>query len=326
MTSLNFDRCLDAVNHASPGSADTLRGLLNQHFHATPHGRIPEWDEALARLPAITSGDIEFGTNAVTIGHEQELNVNPGIFAESLKAFEPWRKGPFQLFDTFIDTEWRSDLKWARLQPHLTPLAGRRILDIGCGNGYYLLRMLGEGAELALGVDPTLLFLYQFEAVTRFCAQPPNAYILPLRGEQLPAFGTFDTVFSLGVLYHRRAPFEHLAELHSFLRPGGELVLETLIVEGDETTVLMPRERYAMMNNVWFLPSPDALSIWLARAGFTNIRTVDVTRTTADEQRATDWMTFQSLPDFLDPNDPSRTAEGLPAPTRAILVAEKPAA
>lgn len=102
------------------------------------------------------------------------------------------------------------------------------------------------------------------------------------------------------------------------------MVLESLIIDGDRDTVLIPKDRYAKMANVWFLPSTDALELWLYRAGFREIRTIDVTRTSTDEQRATSWMTFQSLSDFLDPNDPGLTAEGLPAPQRAILIAQKP--
>ncbi|MCK5863518.1 MAG: DUF1698 domain-containing protein, partial [Marinobacter adhaerens] len=51
---------------------------------------------------------------------------------------------------------------------------------------------------------------------------------------------------------------------------------------------------------------------------------VDVTPTTTDEQRSTDWMRFNSLQDFLDPNDPSKTVEGYPGPLRATVIAEKP--
>nr|WP_169730591.1 DUF1698 domain-containing protein [Carnimonas nigrificans] len=43
----------------------------------------------------------------------------------------------------------------------------------------------------------------------------------------------------------------------------------------------------------------------------------------ADEQRSTEWMTFQSLKDFLDPEDQHKTIEGYPAPRRALLVATR---
>ena len=66
--------------------------------------------------------------------------------------------------------------------------------------------------------------------------------VLPLALEDLPPGMTgFDTLFSMGVLYHRRAPLGHLRDLRRLLRPGGELVLETLVVEGDAGDVLVPR-------------------------------------------------------------------------------------
>jgi tRNA (mo5U34)-methyltransferase len=104
----------------------------------------------------------------------------------------------------------------------------------------------------------------------------------------------------------------------------GELVLETLVIEGDDRQILMPKHRYAKMRNVWFIPSCDALALWLKRCNFENVRCVDINLTTTQEQRATDWMHFESLADFLDPGDPGKTIEGYPAPRRAVFVATKP--
>jgi tRNA (mo5U34)-methyltransferase len=243
--------------------------------------------------------------------------------AQALMGLHPWRKGPFDIFGVTIDCEWRSDWKWQRLLPHLTPLAGRRVLDVGCGSGYHAWRMLGEGASWVLGIDPTLLYLHQFLVIKRYLPASP-VWFAPLKMEELPAgLGVFDTVFSMGVLYHRRDPMMHLNELAGALRAGGELVLETLVVEGDENTLLVPEDRYAAMRNVWFLPSVPMLERWVRRAGFRRVRCVDVSLTTTQEQRSTDWMRFQSLADFLDPADNRRTCEGYPAPRRALVLAEK---
>ena len=175
-----------------------------------------------------------------------------------------------------------------------------------------------------VGIDPTILFLVQYLAVRRFAPSSP-VWFLPLRMEELPTqTENFDTVFSMGVLYHRRSPLDHLLELKAVLSEGGELVLETLVVEGDAQTVLMPEDRYAAMRNVFFLPSVAMLERWLQRCGFVDIRCVDESNTTVEEQRATDWMRFQSLPDFLDADDPALTREGYPAPRRAVFIARKP--
>jgi tRNA (mo5U34)-methyltransferase len=84
----------------------------------------------------------------------------------------------------------------------------------------------------------------------------------------------------------------------------------------------MPEDRYAMMRNVWFLPSTETLLLWLRRAGFSKARVVDRARTTTDEQRQTEWMAFNSLSDFLEPGCPEKTVEGYPAPLRAVVIAE----
>ena len=234
----------------------------------------------------------------------------------------PWRKGPFYLHDIHIDTEWRSDWKWDRVVPHIAPLKNRQVLDVGCGSGYHMWRMLGEDASGVYGIDPTQLFLIQFQAIKHFIGQR-NIHFLPLGIEDMQPLKAFDTVFSMGVLYHRKDPMQFLTQLKDQLRKGGELVLETLVVDGDETTVLMAGERYAQMRNVWFLPSAKALMVWLERLGFENIRVVDINHTTLDEQRSTEWMETQSLKDFLDPADITRTIEGYPAPQRAVIVANK---
>ena len=185
-------------------------------------------------------------------------------------------------------------------------------------------RMLGEGAEFVVGIDPTELFLCQFEAVRKLLGDDQRAHLLPLGIEQLPALKAFDTVFSMGVLYHRRSPLDHLWQLKDQLVSEGELVLESLVVEGDEFQCLIPGDRYAQMRNVYFIPSAKMLKVWLEKCGFVDVRIVDQAVTSLEEQRRTDWMQTDSLAEFLDPNDSTKTIEGYPAPLRAILVAKKP--
>jgi len=259
----------------------------------------------------------------IGIAADIDLDVRANL-ANDLRRLMPWRKGPISIFDISIDTEWRSDWKWRRLQEHIQPLDGRFVLDVGCGNGYFGWRMIGAGARLVLGLDPFLLYVVQHQACHHFLPQL-NSFVLPLGVEALPAeSAAFDTGFSMGVLYHRRSPFDHLYTLLEALRPGGELVLETLVIDGRDGEVLVPRGRYARMRNVWFIPSLATLHSWLQRTGFSDVRLIDVTPTTPAEQRTTPWMHFQSLPDFLDPVDPARTIEGYPAPQRAIFLATRP--
>ncbi|MBK8455048.1 MAG: tRNA 5-methoxyuridine(34)/uridine 5-oxyacetic acid(34) synthase CmoB [Thiofilum sp.] len=300
---------------------------INEVLNA-PHGKREEWLQALAQLPPSTPSIVDLNAAAIQMGQAQDLSPEQQVvLRQSLETFIPWRKGPFNLFGTYIDTEWRSDWKWQRVLPHLSDLTGRTILDVGCGSGYHLWRMRGAGAKLVIGIDPSLFFLMQFQCVRHYLPYEP-VYYLPLKSEDLPILKEgegFDTVFSMGVLYHRRSPLQHLLELKGVLRAGGELVLETLVVEGDERTVLMPEDRYGKMRNVWFIPSTALLELWLRRLGFVAIRTVDVGQTSLEEQRRTEWMRFESLADFLDPTDHNKTIEGYPAPKRAVLIAQLPA-
>ena len=183
--------------------------------------------------------------------------------------------------------------------------------------------MLGAGAKRVIGIDPTLISVMQFQLIKKMYGNDAPIDVLPVGIEQLPyGMKAFDTVFSMGVLYHRRSPIDHLLELREALKSGGELVLETLVIEGGLGDTLLPADRYAKMRNVWFLPSCETLISWLKRCGFKNIRLINVCKTTIEEQRTTEWMTFYSLPNFLDPNNPDLTCEGLPSPMRAIVIAD----
>lgn len=298
--------------------------ILAQRFHPQRHGDWQHWLEAYRSLPAVRATQLALDQDILQIGCREDCDQTERQQLEhALRQLHPWRKGPFNVFDVLIDTEWRSDCKWHRLQPYISDLDNRLVLDVGCGNGYHCWRMRAAGARLVIGIDPSLKFLLQFRMLRHYIGNVP-VHLLPLRSEDLPPnMECFDTVFSMGVLYHRRSPFDHLEELRAALRPGGELVLETLVIPGELHQVLVPRDRYAKMPNVWFLPSPDTLVSWLGRAGFSNIRLIDVSRTGVDEQRSTEWMTFQSLPDFLSA-DLAQTIEGYPPPTRAIVVATRP--
>lgn len=303
----------------------TLPAAIHQWQQHALHGEFSRWLKTLNALPDIQLSDYNL-TNQVRFGRAEDISEGEKARLEALlKQFMPWRKGPFDLFGLFLDTEWRSDWKWDRLVPHIDNLADRNILDIGCGSGYHLWRMKGEGAKLVIGIDPGQLFLMQFKAIQKYAPNElrNDVEMLPLGVDDLPTLQVFDTVFSMGVLYHRRSPVDFLSQCFNQLRPGGQLVLETLVVEGDEQTVLMPGNRYAQMRNVWFLPSTEALSRWLLRTGFRDIKVVDVTQTTTEEQRTTEWMENHSLASFLDPNDSSKTIEGYPAPLRAVMTARR---
>ncbi|QDV27080.1 tRNA 5-methoxyuridine(34)/uridine 5-oxyacetic acid(34) synthase CmoB [Aureliella helgolandensis] len=302
--------------------ANQLETLTHERFTAASHGDLPRWQQAWAALPKPAKFEMHAISDAVqVIGELSETELVE--VRERLMEFHPWRKGPFQILGTTIDTEWRSNLKWDRLASAFD-FTGKSVLDIGCGNGYYGWRMLAAGAQWVVGCDPTWLSIMQFEVLRKYADADERHFILPLKDTDLPPNPhRFDVVCSMGVLYHRTSPIDHLQTLASALKSDGELVLETLIVDSEHATVLVPADRYAKMRNVWFLPSLSMLRIWLQRTGFEEVCVVSDALTRVSEQRGTRWMRFESLVDFLDPSDCSRTLEGYPAPRRALLTARR---
>ena len=292
------------------------------------HGLMDRWIDVLDRLPQINSEAV-FCEPVVDIGNSAQIESQQrDLLEQALMEFHPWRKGPFSLFGVHIDAEWQSDMKWARLCDKIEPLSGRTVLDIGCGNGYYICRMLGQGAEYCLGLEPSQLYMAQFYVIKRFVPDLAAA-VIPIKFEEFPRAACkatnlcFDTIFSMGVLYHRKDPMNHLTDIVDCLSDRGELVLETLIIEGDSLDPFIPEGSYAKMPNVWTIPTKPLLLQMLRKAGLKNISVLSVDRTTTLEQRKTKWMQFESLEDFLDPLDQTKTIEGHPSPLRIVVSAKR---
>lgn len=302
--------------------SDALGQAVLAQGHGLKHGHLPKWENAVASLPSVADAQLTIADGMVRIEGTFKQEDQTAL-REALEGLMPWRKGPFSIGPLFIDTEWRSDWKWDRIETHIADLRGRTVLDVGCGSGYHLWRMRKAGADQVLGIDPSLLYLMQFNAIQRFACDPA-VHFLPLPMEALPeSMNVFDTVFSMGVLYHRREPSRHLSELKDALKPDGELVLETLVVPDEGDTSLMINDRYANMRNIYELPSIERLENWIAAEGFHNVRTVSVEQTSRKEQRTSEWMPSHSLAQALDAENLALTVEGYPRPLRAVVVASK---
>ncbi|MCS5591376.1 MAG: tRNA 5-methoxyuridine(34)/uridine 5-oxyacetic acid(34) synthase CmoB [Gammaproteobacteria bacterium] len=286
------------------------------------NGNVPKWSKALDLIKCETKGVARVVKPYIGI---DKVIVNQTSLAEGLSKLMPWRKGSFLIGDLCLESEWQGDMKWQRLEQHIAPLKGKKVLDVGAGNGYFTLRMALEGAALALGIEPFLLFNYQFNAIKSLMSNCATAHLLPLRLEDMTPAPIFDSVFSMGVLYHQRDYMLHLKQLKNMMVPEGELILETLIVDGPAGHTLIPEDRYARMRNVHCLPSVETLESWLIEAGFARIKTVSICKTSIEEQRRTEWIgeNSASLEDFLNPSDDNLTIEGLPAPKRVIVIAQQ---
>ena len=286
-----------------------------QRLRTNKHGDLKRWLQALHDMP-VGSPVSDLNRSAPRLGSDV---ADMQLLHDCLQELHPWRKGPLNLGGIEIDTEWRSDWKWERVGNCLD-LDNKSVLDVGCGNGYFGLRMLAGGAKLVVGIDPTMGFVMQWLAMKKL-SPDLNNFVLPLGIEELPADQSgFECVLSMGVLYHRRDHLEHLRRLKELTLPGGQVLLETLIVEAEGEYTLLPNGRYARMRNVHAIPSLSTLLAWLEQAGLADHEVINVSKTTLDEQRTTPWMRFESLKESLDESDLSLTVEGHPAPVRAAVL------
>lgn len=324
MERINYDSFFEVMQKTKLALwADSIREDLLSAFDTKKNGNLQRWFDAMEKLPAVETMPLHVKDGRIAIGNALLFEEKSKELQQVLEAFMPWRKGPWEFQGVHIDTEWHSDWKWERVYPHLTPLEGRKVLDIGSGNGYYAYRMALENAKFVIGLDPGMLAVMQYQVMKSYTPSVP-LWVLPLGIEAMPEqLPYFDTLFSMGVLYHRKSPMDHIMHMKSLLRSGGELVLETIVVDDSYGNVLVPEDRYAKMRNVWFIPSVSMLEKWLHRCGLKNIRTVDVSTTSIEEQRRTYWSrNVESLRDFLS-DDLKETVEGYPAPQRAVVIANK---
>lgn len=236
---------------------------------------------------------------------------------DAAKQMMPWRKGPFEVCGTFIDSEWKSNIKYNLLRKHFH-LKDKRVADIGCNNGYYMFRMLEDEPKLLVGFDPSPLYKTQFDFINHFIK---SEIVYELLGvEHLEFYDEkFDTIFCLGVLYHRSDPVAMLKSLYRGLDKKGEVILDTFYIDGDDEICLSPQSSYSKIPNIYFVPTIKSLKNWCMRAGFDDFEVLETSKTDAGEQRKTEWIEGQSLEDFLDPADPSKTVEGYPAPQRVYV-------
>jgi len=278
--------------------------------------------EAIASLPDLEVSKITLG-NIVEIDFKKITTEQEAQILEAARLMKPWRKGPFRISQTLIDSEWQSFIKYNLLEPHFD-LRDKVVGDIGCNNAYYLFRMQSRHPKKLVGFDPSAITYSQFQFIDHFVQ---SAIVYELLGVEHVEFyeHKFDLLFCLGVLYHRSDPVMMLKSLYKGLNSGGELILDTFMIDGDDEICLTPRDRYSKIPNIYFIPTVNALKNWCIRAGFESVEVLEIKKTELNEQRKTDWIDSQSLDDFLDPEDNTLTIEGYPAPQRVYIKATKKA-
>lgn len=300
-----------------------LEILQNKKQECRTWKNVEPWYLQLQEACKIEKSDLEIDYGDwFSVGKKDDLtNDEYEVILKTAKKLIPWRKGPFKIFGLEIDSEWQSNIKYNLIRPYFN-LKDKVVADIGCNNGYYMFRMLEDKPKRLIGFDPSPLTLHQFEFINHFVKSDIVYEMLGV--EHLEFYNhKFDFIFMLGVLYHRPDPVGTLKSLARGLNSKGEILIDTFMIDGENEICLTPNKRYSKIPNIYFIPTIPALKNWLERAGFENIEVIATTVTTSEEQRKTEWSFDQSLEDFLDENDKTKTVEGYPAPKRVYVKARK---
>lgn len=296
---------------------DRLQERLNDE-------RWQRWRDGANRVSGMRASSLSIVNDHIRFGSADDLTAAEAQrLEEALKAFLPWKKGPYDICGHRIDSEWRSDLKWRRILPHLGDLSGQVVADIGCHNGYYMYQLRALGAKNVIGFEPMPIHYFNHQLLQTLYPTPEIS--LELFGvEQIDLFPeSFDTILCMGILYHHTDPIGLLRKMRMALKPKGRIIIDCQGIPGDDSLSLTPTNRYAGASGVWFLPTMSCLQNWARRAGLSRQTPFYSAPLDSSEQRATQpWADVKSLKDFLNPSDPTQTIEGHPAPWRHYLMVQ----
>jgi tRNA (mo5U34)-methyltransferase len=154
-------------------------------------------------------------------------------------------------------------------------LAGRRVLDLGCNAGFWTLHALRRGAAFVRAVDARSMHLAQAALVLEVEGIDASRHALSeadLFAADWAAWGRFDIVLCLGLLYHVDRPVELFARIAA--TGASHVVVDTALsrlpgaaFEAREEPLDDPRN--AVGRSLVFWPTSDAVVALARHAGFT---------------------------------------------------------
>ncbi|MGU3544070.1 class I SAM-dependent methyltransferase [Methylobacterium sp. A52T] len=154
------------------------------------------------------------------------------------------------------------------IRESLAPLAGKRVVDIGCGPGTLARRLVDAGARVT-GIDPGTA------ALARARDAVPEARFEAATGEALPfPDASFDGAVMLNSLHHVPDPAAALAEAARVLVPGGLLVVVEPLAEGSFFDALRPIEDETAVRAA----AQEAIAAALARGAYACRRDATIER------------------------------------------------
>jgi ubiquinone/menaquinone biosynthesis C-methylase UbiE len=137
-------------------------------------------------------------------------------FAETFDTLYDGKRSPFM---RWVDRRWRSDMfiRFARTFDMLDPMAGKTVLDLGCGSGPYLAEALELDAELVTGVDPAPTMLDLARRRLGAMGEPPRWQLVEGYFPEVE-LEEHDYAIVMGVLDYIEDPERFLSALRPLVR------------------------------------------------------------------------------------------------------------
>jgi|SRR5215469_1176016 len=173
------------------------------------------------------------------------------------------KRGGLQVFDT-PEAVALNEARMTHLEALGLGLAGKRVLDVGAGVGHLAARLEKMGCTVVCVEGRP-------ENVESLRQRYPHfeAHVANVEAEPLTRFGSFDAVFSYGLLYHLENPLQSLRNMAS---TGSELLLlETIICDHELPVVRIDDESKDFnqaLAGIACRPSPHYVVLGLSRVGF----------------------------------------------------------
>jgi tRNA (mo5U34)-methyltransferase len=173
---------------------------------------------------------------------------------------------------------------WEEVSELLPDLAGKRVLDVGCNDGFFLFACRRLGAEEVVGIETDEHFVNHAALVNRLLdlggiiVHRMSAYDI---GETL---GRFDVTLALGLIYHLKSPlffFERVAPITSSM-----IVVETAVRNSNEDRANRergvpgapamdfienpPAQLHPEGGPNWWVPNTECVQAMLRACGFSH--------------------------------------------------------
>lgn len=246
-----------------------------------------QWAHLKARKQSLST---EFNRNAATAVLAPAIKSQSDHLVETVEAnirrrvlLEPYWFHRIELFPGFHTPGW-SDAAREKLPYFGLPadLSGKRVLDVGCAEGFFSFEAERRGAREVIGIDSFPEGIRRFNLVKEALQSNATSFLMNVYDLDPSTLGTFDLVLFFGVFYHLKHP--QLALERIFRVCVGEMLFQTFVQ--DEPGIAGPWAKFCphgLMsgpNNehydptIFWLFNPACCIAMLDHLGFENIEVV----------------------------------------------------